>query len=185
MLPTVHIRREAFEGMIISVVEAFKKESYGYLFGSEPTQSQNRFLITHIMPLQFVHRFNISAETYQRSERRLKDLFLKLPKKSCPIGSFHSHTEWGDLIASPEMSDEDIKDMKREGHEIEILILISSRKKATAPWESQTDGNIKGSLGKYNFNINAYSLEDKEPVRLKIVAPVALKALNRVLGYQI
>lgn len=191
MTPMAYVHRNAFETMIAASIETFKRECFGFVFGRAPTKSRQHFVITHILPLQCSKRYNWKIEGHARSERRLKKFFALMPRSSRPIGDFHSHTEWGDTQYGATMSTADTLSMARENTKIEFIIAISSRKKGRAEWRANEDGSMAGSFGSgrynYNFSVNAYVLECRDnkpiPVRIKIIAPKASRALNRALGY--
>lgn len=191
MLPTVRIYRDAFETMLSASIETFKKECFGFVFGCAPTKSRQHFIITNVSPLQCSKRSNGKIEEHARSERRLKKFYECMPRRSRPLGNFHSHTEWGDTRYGAAMSTADILSMAREKAKIEFIIAISSRKKGRAEWYANEDGSISVSFGSghynYNFSINGYILEYQEgqpiPIRIKIVAPETIKALNRALKH--
>lgn len=188
MEPTVHIYREAFLNLIISSVETFKRECCGDLFGYPPNKRHNHFLITNSIPNQCANRTFSSVEAHKRSSKRLSSIFINHPYLFRKVGEFHSHTENEEITCSEKMSDEDIEALIKRDDLIEIIVKISSRKKGSAPWTTEEDGSIKGSLKGYNFHVNVYTINKKEenpkPVKLKIVASTALKALNRALGYK-
>lgn len=190
MIPIVYIRRRAFEAMIRASIGTFKKECLGVVFGRKPTNKKPFFVIASAEPLQDVRCFHDMVELRERSERRLKEFFRQMPKYSQPLGDFHSHTEWGKKRYRREMSNGDVKSMARQELKIEFIIAIYSSMRSRR-WETHPDGSVRGSLNgiarKYYFNINAYVLEYRDnkfvPVRIKIVAPEAIKAFNRALGY--
>lgn len=185
-MPTVHIRREAFLNMIMAATETFKRECLGILFGHSPARNRNNFLITNAVPIQCVRiRLNSEVDQSKKSVEALHKLFGKAEKIYRPLGDFHSHPEWGQTLGGPELSESDIKNMIYQETKLEIVIVISSRKRGFILWETQPDGSIKGSLSKFNYHFNAYTLiKDEEeklvPQKLQIVAPLALRALNRV-----
>lgn len=191
MTPSVYVCRNALETMIAASVETFKKECFGFVFGRAPTKSRPHFVITSTAPLQCVKRSNGKIEGHARSERRLKEFFARMPRSSRPLGNFHSHTEWGDTQYGAAMSTADTLSMARENAKIEFIIAISSRKKGKAEWRANDDGSVAGSFGSgrynYNFSINGYVLEYRDnepvPVRIKIIAPEAIRAFNRAMGY--
>lgn len=188
MEPSVHIRREAFLTLLISAVETFKRECVGELFGYAPNKSKNYFLITNSIPTQCANRSYSEITPQTRSSKRVVNLISDYPYLFRKIGEYHSHPEWGNIRYGEEMSSTDIKKMVDGEYSLEIIIEISSRKKGAAPWTTEDDGSVKGSLKGYNFHVNVYTLDKKEekptPIKLKIVAPAALKALNRALGYK-
>lgn len=187
--PTVHVRREAFLNMILSSAEIFKRECLGIVFGYSPTKSQNHFLVTNVIDIKGVKvRLNKEVEQSKKSDKNLKAIFEEAKFIFRPLGSFHSHPEWGLKKGIAEMGDDDVKNMSTEKEKLTFIIAISSRKKGSAPWEVQSDGTVKGSLNKFNFHIAVFALVDDEtgdkiPLKLRIVASSALKALNRVHGY--
>lgn len=190
MTPTVCVHRRAFEAMIRASITTFKKECLGSVFGKRPTKKNPSFVVASAEPLQDVHCFHDGARLRDRSEERLKEFFRQMPLYSQPLGDFHSHTEWGQKRYRREMSKRDIESMAHQGMQIEFIIAIYSSKRSRR-WEAHADGSVRGSFcgkkRKYYFSVNAYILEyrDNEPVpiRIKIIAPEAIRALNRALRY--
>lgn len=189
LTPTVHVRREAFLNILLSSAEIFKRECLGIVFGYSPTRLRNHYLVTNVIDIKGV-RVRLNKEVWQskKSDKVLGEIFKDAQSVFRPLGSFHSHPEWGSTRGVAEMNEEDIQNMSSEKEKLSFIIAISSRKKGSAPWEVQPDGTIKGSLAKFNFHIAVFSLIDDEkgnkiPLKLKIVAPKALKALNSVYGY--
>ena len=189
MLPKVHVNKEAFFVMAWAAVETFKKECLGLLLGYGPTELYNYYLITGATPFQSVRRrSNTEVIQSERGFDRLNRFFSELKSmKTQYLGDFHSHPEWGERKPFVDMSDIDIKSMSDEGHNLEIIIGISSRRKGQIVWEVLPDGSVKGSIDRYNFHFNAYTLVGPKkkgaPQRLQIVAPSALEALNRIYGH--
>lgn len=184
MPANVHIKKEPFLEMLSAATETFRKECLGWAFGSRPNANRKHYTITHIHHISRTRvQKNTEVQSHASSDRRLKKLFAGAPALYSPLGQFHSHNEWGRYPASPCMSDADIKSTIIEKTDIEIIIVVSSRKKGGAPWQVDPDGSITGSLGKYNFHFNIYTLVDagpeKVPEKLHVVAPEAIRALNR------
>ena len=171
MLPTVHIRKEALFAMIWSTFEVFKKECLGFVLGYRPTAKRRRL--------------NTEVEWTRRTKRRFQR-FRELINPMFPkhLGDFHSHPEWGDCKPLVIMSDFDIEQFIKNGYDLEFIIGISSRRKGQVFWEIQADGSLKGSFNSFNFHFNVYALvndnSNLKPERLQIVAPEAIKALNRI-----
>lgn len=187
--PTVHIRHEAFLNMLLSSIETFRRECLGIVFGYALTKTRSHFLVTNAIPLQCVRvRLNTGVEPSKRSDQRLRELFANSGRVFRRLGEFHSHAEWGKYKGLAELSEIDIKDMKEAKHSLEFVVAVASRKKGFLSWEVQPDGGVKGSLGGFNFHLNVYALldedEELEPQKLQIVAPLTLKALNRVNGFK-
>lgn len=188
MTPTVHIHRNAFETMIAANIEMFKRECFGLLFGWMLLKSRQHFIITRAQSSQYPKKLHTGVLEHTRSERRLKEFFLRMPRRSQPIGSFHSHTERAGIPYAPEMSETDIQDMRRCQSKIECIIGITSRKKGKTEWRANDDGSVTGSFGSgrynYNFDIRAYipEQENEGVLQIKIIAPEAIQALNRAMG---
>lgn len=189
MAPTVYAHRHAFETMLEASVEMFKRECYGLLFGAMPSKSRPYFIITRAQSMQSLKKLHTGVLKHAQSERRLEEFFSRMPRPSQPIGSFHSHTERADILYAPEMSTDDIKDMTQCRFKIAFIIGITSRKKGISEWRANDDDGVTGSFGggryNYNFDIRAYipGQEQEGVSQIKIVAPEAIRAFNRALGY--
>lgn len=184
--PVVYIEREPFLDMLIAAVDTFRRECFGYFFGSKPTRDNNIFLIKNAIAVQStIKRVNTEVRISKGCHRRLGRIFSKYSSLYPAIGYFHSHPEWGSVPGSHEMSDDDVVEMSKSNSEIAVILKISSRKRERLDWISKQDGGIRGSYGDYIVDFNVYRLligEDgrKIPESLQIVVPSALKDLNRV-----
>lgn len=192
MIPTVRIHRYAFETMVWTSIEMFKKECCGMLFGKLPAQLQKDFIVAAASSNQRLKKMHGRIEGHTRSERRLRNFFATMPAGSRPIGRFHAHTEWGRTRYRGIMSLSDIISTAHEAMSIECIIEIHTRKRGVRRWHAHANGSIHGSFrderDNYNFVIHAYTLQYRDgkmpkPMRLKIIAPEAIRALNRALGY--
>lgn len=181
MIAKVHIKKEPFLEMLSAATETFRRECLGWAFGLKPTAKKKHYVITHIHHITRTRiQKNLQVDSHTRSDRRLKKLFADSPRLYNRLARFHSHNEYGKALASPSMSGDDIATSETD---IEIIIVMSARKKSAIPWQVDPDGSILGSLNGYNFHFNAYTVIDSEgkrtPRKLQIVAPLALRALNR------
>jgi len=189
--PTVHINREPLLNMLLAAAETYNRECLGYVFGSGPTRKRRFFRITNVIAIQGVRRrTNVEIEQSQRSWKRLHG-YIKSSLRLYPIlGDFHSHPASGPYKKSIEMSETDIMGMRKDSDaKIGIIIGISSRTKKRVLWNVPVRGPhtgiLRGSLAGFTFKVCAYTLAtngnaELVPKRLRIVAPAALKALNRV-----
>jgi len=188
MPPTVHIRKEAFISLIFSVVDIFKKESFGFVLGYRPNKRRNYFLVTEFVPFANRNEKQFTGATWTRRTKqrfqRFQELISQLRLKY--LGDFHSHPEFGGMICSTGLSDHDKAYMIKNGYDLEFIVGISSRRRGKAVWESMPDGSIKGSYDQFNIEVHVYTLvlreedKDTEQERLQIVAPEAIKTLNRM-----
>lgn len=186
----VHITREALLEMALAAIEPFKKECLGAILGCVPTERHNRFLVASAIPFQIVkERRNDSVVMGNSSFKRITDVLLELPSRHCCLGFFHTHTEWGPCRRPSRLSEGDIEDALQNESKLEVLVRISSRYKGRVLWENQDNGSIRGSMNGYNIEFHAYVVvpkkhpkkeKDYKTLRLKIVAPSALKFFNRL-----
>ena len=186
VLPAVYVECEPFFNMLAAAVETFKRECLGLVFGLPPTSVKNFFWVTNILPLQCTRvRKNKEVEQSKRSSQALGKFFKEAGSMYSRLGHFHSHPEWGEFKGGPNLSQADITNMASEKSVLDFLIVISSRRKGFAPWKTQENGSVAGSLGHFNFLINAYTLErdaEGQPVskQLYIIARSALRTLNKI-----
>jgi hypothetical protein len=188
-LPIVYIEKEPFLTMLLAVIETFRKESVGFLFGYKPTKNRNSFVVTNAISIQLTRRRNnLEVEQSDKSDRNLNIGCLnKYPRLFREIGTFHSHPEWGRHSRSSSLSKADIEDAFTQGHALSVVIKISSINKERVTWEKVTDGSIHGSLGDWKFSVNAWQVTGNKdnPIiyRYVIEAPAAIRSLNTALGY--
>ncbi len=182
--PIVYIEREPFLDMLMAAVDTFRKECFGYFFGSKPTKNKNAFLIKNAIAIQnTIKRANTEVKVSKGCGQRLDGIFSKYPGLYPAIGYFHSHPEWGSIPGSHEMSDDDILEMSNSDSEIAVVLKISSRKRERLDWISKPDGGVRGSYGDYIVDFNVYRLiiEDNQkiPESLQVIALSVLKDLNK------
>ncbi|OGN00126.1 MAG: hypothetical protein A3B91_01785 [Candidatus Yanofskybacteria bacterium RIFCSPHIGHO2_02_FULL_41_29] len=189
--PPVYFKREPFLNMLLAAVDPFKKECLGYIFGKKPTKKRNSFIVINAIPAQLVkRRLNSEIEQSEAGFTRMDKLFSNFYSLYPVIGDFHSHPEWGLHKGSSHVSQKDIEGMRKEMKKISlwVVISISSRmREKVVFWQCQDDGGVRGSLGRYLFEIKAYCMSgngrpsEQKPIPLTIYAPTAIKALNRAL----
>ncbi len=189
---TVHIRKEAFVVMVWSAIETSHKECLGFVLGSPPTTKRNSYYITDAVPYQHMkRRSNTEVELNDKADRRFNKWFVQLEASSRLkyLGNFHSHPGWGGFFCEPgTMSEYDTEKFIREGKagiDLKFIIDVTSRKRGCASWETLDDGGVKGSLGHYNIRISVFGWfkngrETPSIIKLQIVAPEAIKTLNRM-----
>lgn len=185
-LPVVHLKPEVFFELTRTSVETFKKECIGFVYGRSPTRDHNRFLVTHLGPFQCVSNRSNTEIGESTGKKRMEQFFTKVPLRFNPIGLFHSHASWGKRKPQAAFSSVDEEDMIKSQTRLELLVAISSRKKGKSVWQSLPDGDIRGSLGGYDFEIAAYTLvsdcDGSHPEKITIIAPEAMRLINRALG---
>ncbi len=165
----VYISEDAFWGLLVSAIEVYKKECFGFLIGYR--DANNVFIIEHALSFQSARRYNTGVIENKRSVRRIKKFLSNIPPLTL-IGDFHSHAGWGDFKGVPTASDQDILEM--EPNTIYIIIEVNDKRKAVS-WNYNDDGTLSGTTDEYYFKLVAYFLDALSRVkRANIFCPYAL-----------
>lgn len=186
--PIVYIEKEPFLNMVWSAIESFNRECLGFLFGKKLSKDYNSFVIENAVNIQLARvRKNLEVQQSKASSNRTDAIVKKYGKLYPFIGDFHSHPEWHKHKRLALPSDQDKEAMKKDKIDLSIIIKISSVNKDRPIWENASGGGIHGSLDKYKFHINAFSMipdGSGETQTLEVKAQSAIKILNRNLGYK-
>lgn len=189
--PTVYIEKEPFLNMVWSAIESFNRECLGYMFGKCPTKDHNFFVVENAVNIQLARvRKNMEVQQSRASSNRTEGVVEKYGRLYPFIGDFHSHPEWHKRKRLAVPSEQDKKAMIQDNIKLSIIIKISTINKERLLWENISSGGVHGSLDKYKFHLNAFSMiSDKSSKEgdlrmLEIRAVSAMKALNRALGYK-
>lgn len=165
----VYISEDAFWGLLVSAIEVYKKECFGFLIGYR--DANNVFIIEHALSFQSARRYNTGVIENKRSVRRIKKFLSNIPPLTL-IGDFHSHAGWGDFKGVPTPSDQDILEM--EPNTIYVIIEVNDKRKAV-PWNYNDDGTLSGTTDEYYFKLVAYFLDALSRVkRANIFCPYAI-----------
>jgi proteasome lid subunit RPN8/RPN11 len=165
----VYISKDAFWGLLVSAIEVYKKECFGFLIGYRDANSV--FIVEHALSFQSARRYNTGVIENKRSVRRIKKFVSNIPPLTL-VGDFHSHAGWGYLKGVPTPSDQDILEM--EHNAIYIIIEVNDKRKAV-PWNYNGDGTLSGTTDEYYFKLVAYFREPQGRVkRANIFCPYAI-----------
>jgi proteasome lid subunit RPN8/RPN11 len=165
----VYLSENAFWGILVSAIEVYKKECFGFLIGYR--DASNVFIVEYALSSQSVKRYNTGVIENKRAARRIKKFLSNIPPLSL-VGDFHSHAGWGDLKAVPTPSSQDIVEM--ELNTIYIITEVNNKRKSV-PWNYNDDGTISGTTDEYYFKIVAYYLDAQHKVkRANIFCPYAI-----------
>ena len=159
---------KAFQGIVLSSIEVYKKECLGILLG---VKSQGKIVVEHAIPLQAITKrtFREVSPNWKKTIK-LKEAIPRLMHLE-HIGDFHSHTQWGDVKGLAELSDADKQSM--ESTNIEIVAAINNCKHRTS-WKI-TNGELAGSICDYNIRlVGFYKKKDDVIKQLDIVCPYAV-----------
>lgn len=165
----VYISQGAFWGLLVSAIEVYKRECFGFLIGYRDIN--NVFIVEHALSFQTAKRYNTGVIENKRAIKRIKKFLSNLPPLSL-IGDFHSHAGWGDLKGVPTPSNHDVLEMERNNL---YIILEVNNKRKSVPWNYNDDGTLSGTTDEYYFKIVAYYLDSRERVkRANIFCPYAI-----------
>jgi proteasome lid subunit RPN8/RPN11 len=173
----VYLSEDAFWGLLISAIEVYKRECFGFLIGYRDENSV--FIVEHALSYQSARRYNTGVIENKRAIRRIRKFLSNIPPLTL-IGDFHSHAGWGDLKAVPTPSDQDVLEM--EPKTVYIIIEVNDKRKSV-PWNYNDDGALSGTTDDYYFKIVAYYLSLQTKVkRANIFCPYAIGFDAKVRG---
>jgi proteasome lid subunit RPN8/RPN11 len=164
-----HISENAFWALLVSAIEVYKKECFGFLLGYR--DSAGNYVVGHALSYQTAHRRHTSVEKNSRASKRIHKFLANLPHLSL-IGDFHSHTAWGDLKSIGVPSTQDVSDMMPEQL---YIIIVANDKRRNGPWQYNGDGTLSGTVDDYHFGLGAYYLDSNgRSKRADIYCPYAI-----------
>ncbi len=147
-----YINSPAFLAIVTSVIEAFAKETIGFLVG---IRGENKFIIEYAIPYQTADIGYTHAEVDWKRAERVNEV-IKLTGMGFEfVGDFHSHTQFGQTKAKVKPSSNDLISTKE--NEVYIIIAINTRKKSQ-PWREHSDGSISGTIRGYHLKIGGYTI---------------------------
>jgi proteasome lid subunit RPN8/RPN11 len=152
----VFLSSQSFISIIASVVEGFKSEVGGLLFGDWYI-TVDKVFIDLAIPLQTTARRPSEVHFHPRRTRRVHHIWDNL-SSYWPLGTYHSHPEYGDIIYTPEPSEDDIEDMEKG--EIEIIISIYEALRRDQLRYTHKQMRIAGAIGDYYLELAAWHCSD-------------------------
>ena len=165
----VYLSHGAFWGLLVSAIEVYKKECFGFLIGYRDASNTN--IVEHALSFQTAERYNTGVIENKRAIKRIKKFLSNIPPLSL-LGDFHSHAGWGDLKGVPTLSDHDVKEMER--NTLYLIIEVNDKRKKL-PWNYNEDGTLSGTTDEYYFKLVAYFLDHHDkPRRANIFCPYAI-----------
>lgn len=168
-----YISQNAFWGLLISAVEVYKRECFGFLIGHRDRKAagQPMFIVEHALPFQSAGRRHKSVVSNPRAHRRIERFLRNIPQMSV-IGDFHSHTMWGESRAATYPSEIDLEGMAPEN--VYVIVSVNDRARIV-PWNYNDDGSLSGTTDDHYFRLTAYTVNgSREPRRSSILCPYAI-----------
>lgn len=136
--------------MVSSSIEVFHQETLGYLLGH---RTETGFVVEYAIPFQTVERGYAHATMNEERIDRIVRMIDPLSIDVKLIGAFHSHTQFGDLRATPIPSDTDLFSMVA-GY-VHLIVAVNHKKK-DAHWQENRDDTISGTIDDYHVKIAGY-----------------------------
>ena len=136
--------------MVSSSIEVFHLETLGYLLGH---RTESGFVVEYAVPFQTVERGYAHATINDERIARIVRMIDPLSIDVRLIGAFHSHTQYGEIRATPIPSETDLFNMVPSyAH----LIVAINHKKKGSPWQENKDDTISGTIDDYHVKIGGY-----------------------------
>lgn len=191
----VYLEREPLLGMLMSAVEVYNRECFGYIFGRKPNRRREHFVITSAFNCAGIsRRTNLEVRQSQRACDRLHNIQTSAPGLFPYIGYFHSHAAAGRHRAKSDPSVFDRKTIARDDGDFGVIITIARRGSRLLDWRLKSKRTrLRGSLGTFDCHVIAFTpvrseqgeiLKDVDDAPLirrmeLVVARSTLRALNR------
>ena len=168
----VIIDRNAFQVMVTSSLEVYKKEAFGYVYGE---RKKDDFLVHAAMPLQTAERgYEEVSRPSRMRDKRMRSLDELM---GAVIGDFHSHPNYG-KANGPEHASPSDKRLLAETTLYDLSIIVGiNQGERRREWEHNCHrvyGTIKIAGRAYKISISADCSKGKEIE----VAKVFVKGLN-------
>lgn len=143
------LRKIALMNLILSATETYKHETLGLIFGK---LSKNHIDIINAIPYQTAKRkFNEVGDS-----KKSKILQKFIEKNNKLVGDFHSHSDFKSGMHA-ELSDQDIKDMKKGMTSLVIGMKKIKKKRKTSVANRKGDGKgLSFSTNGYKYQIRCY-----------------------------
>ncbi len=160
----VFIRKDTFISLIASVIEGFKFEVGGLLFGdyhSNRRERREEIILKQASALQTSRRSAYTVHFHPKRTLRVESLWDNL-STYWPVGHFHSHPESKDYEPTPEPSESDIFGLEKGA--IELIIAIWEAKKRNELEYIRDHTWISGAIGKYYIQAASWYVDDERYV---------------------
>lgn len=145
-----YLNLPAFLAIVSSSVEAFKKETIGYLIG---IKGENKFIVEYAIPYQTADSGFAHVTIDLKRVERVNKILTRLSGGLEYIGDFHSHTIFGNVPAKIIPSSEDL--MTSVAGELNLICAVNTKKRAIKWYETKT-GILVGTIDDYRIEIGGF-----------------------------
>ncbi|OGC42139.1 hypothetical protein A2Y85_02930 [candidate division WOR-3 bacterium RBG_13_43_14] len=145
-----YLELPAFLVIVSSSIEVYHQETMGYLLG---IKGENKFLVRYAIPFQTVERGFAHATIDIDRVGRINEILKELSAGLELIGDFHSHTQFGDSMATVIPSNADL--MSSMPGKLNLICAVN-QKKRKSKWQENARKNLVGTVGAYHIEIGGY-----------------------------
>jgi hypothetical protein len=177
----VFLDEQAFISVVVSAIEAYRRECYGVLLGNVRL---GRVYIRTAIAYQTARRTPTSVDLAEARRRTLRHVLRAFPRHDY-IGEFHSHPGFGGISGSAAIGDSDLVGVRQGECELIIAVRYPRNK---MPWHYCADGSLSGVAGEHMVKMRAYMAESMKkggmrgrPVGLKCNYAVKAASSRRLL----
>lgn len=147
---TVHLSETAFLSIILSSVEAYKKECYGLVLGF---RTETQWRVEYAIPYQTAARGHTMVTPHGLRDRRVRSCLGQLCNYEL-LGTFHSHPAWGRLRAMAKPSKWDA-DMMTPG-DLDIIVAVNDAHDHHGFRSGERGRVLTGTVSDFELKLAAY-----------------------------
>lgn len=152
----VHLSQSSFLSVVLSSIEAYKKECYGLLLG-ERTSRQWR--VEYALPYQTAARGHSRVIPHGLRDRRIRACLPQLCDYEI-LGTFHSHPAWGRCRALAKPSPPDVSTLLPG--ELDLIVAVNDTRRFLK-WNYRDNGRaLVGTVNQFSLKIAGFY---KPPIR--------------------
>jgi proteasome lid subunit RPN8/RPN11 len=147
---TVYLSETAFLSIILSSVEAYKKECYGLILGF---RTETQWRVEYAVPYQTAARGHTMVTPHGQRDRRVRACLGHLSNYE-QLGTFHSHPAWGRLRALAKPSKWDA-DMMPPG-DLDIIVAVNDAMDQRRFHLGERGRVLTGTVSDFELKLAAY-----------------------------
>lgn len=152
----VHLSETSFLSVVLSSVEAYKKECYGLLLGH---RTARQWRVEYAIPYQTAARGHSGVIPHGLRDRRVRACLSQLCDYEI-LGTYHSHPAWGKYRALVKPSVSDMSTLPPG--ELDLIIAVNDARRAYR-WGYRDNGRaLAGTVSSFSLKLAAYY---KPPIR--------------------
>lgn len=147
---TVQLSQTAFLSIVLSSVEAYKKECYGLILGY---RTDKQWMVEYAVPYQTAERGHSAVTPHGVRDRRVRACLSRLSIYE-HLGTFHSHPSWGSLRAQAKPSRWDAR-MMPPG-ELDIIVAVNDARRPRRFHHGDRGRTLSGTVCHFALTMACY-----------------------------